>query len=215
MKKIHLILLLLIFGCKEEKYYPYPCKDGMCNMGFWIDRVVSPDTYKDQNGYHHIRYWGPNYFTVKGELDQLNDEYVVNNVPLVDTIFDSNYWIWIDNLTFTVPVYSVFSWFSDSTFNNPIPIGNITYTLDEILSQLPPLNIAGYQISPNTCWDCPYVSTLFDTHSTYTYRPQHSFYLDDRMVGDTLSVFIKVTFNTDLGESEEQEQVLNIIVDEN
>ena len=58
------------------------------------------------------------------------------------------------------------------------------------------------------------MSTLFDTHSTYTYRPQHSFYLDDRMIGDTLSVFIKVTFNTDLGESEEQEQVLNIIVDE-
>ena len=67
----------------------------MCNMVFWIDRVVSPDTYEDQNGYHHITYWGPNYFTVKGELDQLNDEYVINNVPLVDTIFDSNYWIWI------------------------------------------------------------------------------------------------------------------------
>ena len=48
------------------------------------------------------------------DLDDLNDEYVVNGVPLVDTIFDSNYWIWIDNLTFTVPVYSVFSWFYEA-----------------------------------------------------------------------------------------------------
>ena len=213
MKNIWLILILLFLGCKEEKYYPYPCKDGMCNIDFWIDPVVSPNTYEDQNGYHHITYWGPNYFTVKGELDQLNDEYVVNNVPLVDTIFDSNYWIWIDNLTFTVPVYSVFSWFSDSTFNNPIPVGNITYTLDEILSQQPPLNISGYQIHSTTDLDKPYSSTLFDTHSTYTYRPQHSFYLDENMVGDSLKVFIKVIYNSDIGERVEMEQILDMVID--
>ena len=112
-----------------------------------------------------------------------------------------------------MPVYSIFSWYTDNEFQNPIPIGNITITLDEMISKLPPLNISGYSINENTCMDCPYSSTLFGTYSKYTYKPQHSFYLGPEMKGDTLKVFIKVIFNNYLGLTEENEHVLNIIVD--
>jgi hypothetical protein len=39
------------------------------------------------------------------------------------------------------------------------------------------------------------------------------FFLGPEMKGDTLKVFIKVIFNNDLGLTEENEHVLNIIVD--
>ena len=143
----------------------------------------------------------------------MSKKYVINGVPLVETVFDSDYWIWLDNLTFVLPVYSIFSWYTDNEFQNPIPVGTITITLNEMISRLPPLNISGYSINENTCMDCPYTSTLFGTYSKYTYKPQHSFYLGPEMVGDTLQVFIKVIFNSDIGLSEENEHILKVVVD--
>jgi hypothetical protein len=75
------------------------------------------------------------------------------------------------------------------------------------------LNIAGYQITKNTCFDCPYSDRLFATYSKYTYKPRQQFYLDNRMVGDTLEVYVKATFNTDLGESVEMNHTLKVIID--
>ena len=60
--------------------------------------------------------------------------------------------------------------------------------------------------------DCPYTHILFGSYSKYTYRPQHSFYMDERMVGDSLKVFVKVIFNSDIVERVEMEHTLNIII---
>ena len=216
-----IILFIFLISCDSSNQKnldailanSYVCLDNSCQSNFEISKEVSPDHYIDDNGYSHIKFWGPKYFTVKGELSQLNDKYIINGVPLVETVFDSDYWIWLDSLTFVLPVYSIFSWYTDNEFQNPIPIGNNIITLDEMVSRLPPLNISGYSINENTCMDCPYSSTLFGTYSKYTYKPQHSFYLGPEMKGDTLKVFIKVIFNTDLGLTDENEHVLNIIVD--
>jgi hypothetical protein len=37
--------------------------------------------------------------------------------------------------------------------------------------------------------------------------------MDERMFGDSLKVFVKVIFNSDIGERVEMEHVLNIIID--
>lgn len=37
--------------------------------------------------------------------------------------------------------------------------------------------------------------------------------MDERMVGDSLKVFVKVIFNSDLGERIEMEHVLDVIID--
>ena len=212
----HLLILLicgLFISCekKYEKYYPYPCSDGNCHDVFFVN--VPFDSYLDKNGYWRVKYQGFKYFTVKGKLDVVHEEYIINEVPLVSTVFDSNYWIWIDNLSFTIPVYSVYSWFTDKEFNNPINVGNTTIYLTDIFNNSSPMNISGYQISDKTCWDCPYTDTLFGTYSKYTREPQHSFYMDERMIGDTLQVYVKVIYNTDLGWSVENEHVLDIIID--
>ena len=78
---------------------------------FEIDELVSPDVYQDSNEYWHIQHQGFNYFTIKGKLDELHPSYVINDVPLVETVFDSDYWVWIDGITFTVPLYSVLGYF--------------------------------------------------------------------------------------------------------
>ena len=130
MRKIsYIILISLFWACSQEEKTEPACVDGSCNAQFYIDELVQPDAYQDVNGYWHIFYYGPRYFTIRGELDEVNA--VINGVPLIETQYDSDYWIAFNSITFKVPTYSVLSWFTDGDFNNPISIGDIEYTLDE------------------------------------------------------------------------------------
>ena len=202
----------LLASCSKEEIAPYPCLDGDCNSRFYIDELVQPNAYQDANGYWHIEFYGPKYFTIRGEIDELADHYVINDVPLVMTEYDSDYWIVFDSLTFTVPTWSVLSWFTGGGYNNPVPVGNLEYTLTDLAQIQPPLNIAGYQIQKNFCWECPYAVTMLGTNSRYNYNPRQQFYLDNTMVGDTLKIFTKTTFNIDVGERVITEEMFNIII---
>ena len=202
MKKIIIILTVSFFwACSPEEIIRDVCIDGDCNAQFYIDELVQPNAYQDENGYWHIEFYGPKYFTIRGELDELSTA-IVNGVPLVETMYDSDYWVAFDSINFTVPTWSVLSWFTGGGYNNPVPVGNLQYTLTDIARIQPPLNIAGYQIQKNFCFECPYAETLLGSKSKYTYNPRQQFYLDNEMVGDTLQVFMKSTFNTDVGNRE-------------
>ena len=195
MSRLLLILsILLLASCSKEEIYlnPYPCLDGDCSNFFEIDPLVSPGVYQDENGYFHIEHQGYNYFTIQGQLDELHPDYVINGVPLVETIYDSNYWVWIDSLTFTVPLYSVLGYFTGGGFINPIPVGNLTYTIEDMANNFPPLNIVGYSYYPG--------STLEElgTKSNYNYTPQQQIFFDNEMVGDTAKIFIKTIFPADI-----------------
>ena len=128
-----------------------------------------------------------------------------DDVPPVPTRFS------VTRVIGTVPLYSPFG--LETQTGTRISVGNLTYDIGEIASLMEPLNIAGYQITKNTCFDCPYSERLFATYSQYTYKPRQQFYLDDRMKGDTLSVYAKATFNTDKGWREVRETELKIIID--
>ena len=210
---IYILTISLFWACSpDEMLKPYPCIDGDCNARFYIDEQVQPNAYQDVNNYWHIEFNGPKYFTIRGELDQLSDEYIINGVPLIETVYDSDYWIAFESLTFSIPIYSVLSWFSNGDWNNIIPIGNNEYTLTDLAQIQPPLNIAGYQIQKNFCWECPYAETLIGTRSKYNYNPRQQFYLDNNMVGDTLKIMTKTLFNSDIGERVEIENEFNIII---
>ena len=213
MKKLLIIgFVSLLASCSKEDITLGVCVDGDCNAQFFIDEQVQPNAYQDENGYWHIEFYGPKYFTIRGELDELSTA-VVNGVPLVMTEYDSDYWVAFDSINFTVPTYSVLSWFTGGGYNNPVPVGNLEYTLTDLAQIQPPLNIAGYQLSKHFCWECPYAETLLGTKSRYTYEPRQQFYLDNEMVGDTLQVFVKSTFNIDLGDRQVVEESFKIIVE--
>ena len=57
----------LLASCSKEEISPYPCLDGDCNALFFIDEQVQPNAYEDANGYWHIEFYGPKYFTIRGE----------------------------------------------------------------------------------------------------------------------------------------------------
>ena len=212
MKKIIIILTVSFFwACSPEEIIRDVCIDGDCNAQFYIDELVQPNAYQDENGYWHIEFYGPKYFTIRGELDELSTA-IVNGVPLVETMYDSDYWVAFDSINFTVPTWSVLSWFTGGGYNNLVPVGNLQYTLTDIARIQPPLNIAGYQIQKNFCFECPYAETLLGSKSKYTYNPRQQFYLNNEMVGDTLQVFMKSTFNTDVGNREIIEDSFKIIV---
>ena len=188
-KLIYITLISFLWACSpEELINNYPCIGGNCNVEFTIDPLVSPGVYQDINNYWHISHQGIQYFTIKGNTSELHPDYVVNGVPLIETIFDSDYWVWINGITFTVPLYSVLGYFTDSNFNNPIPIGNLTYTIEDMANNHPPLNIAGYSYNPNSD-----INSL-GTYSKYNYTPQQQIFFDNQMVGDTAKVFIKTIF---------------------
>ena len=213
MKKLLIIgFVFLLASCSKEDITLGVCVDGDCTARFFIDELVQPNAYQDENGYWHIEFYGPKYFTIRGELDELSTA-VVNGVPLVMTEYDSDYWVAFDSIHFTVPTYSVLSWFTGGGYNNPVPVGNLEYTLTDLAQIQPPLNIAGYQLSKHFCWECPYAETLLGTRSRYTYEPRQQFYLDNEMVGDTLQVFVKSTFNIDLGDRQVVEDSFKIIVE--
>ena len=215
MKKlIYITLISFFWACSpEELISPYPCLSGDCEVFFEIDPLVSPGVYQDDNGYFHIEHQGYNYFTIKGQIDELHPDYIVNGVPLVETLFDSDYWVWIDGITFTVPLYSVLSYFTNGDYLNPIPVGNLTYTIEDMANNHPPLNIAGYSINPNQCLDCPYSTTLMGTYSKYNYNPRQQIFFDNQMIGDTVKVFIKTKFNNDSGKGIEIEKEFKIILE--
>lgn len=216
LKKLVILIGIssLLVACQEEELPSiYPCLDGNCNSYFKIDPWVSPELYQDKNEYWHIKFWGPRYFTIVGQLDELHPKYVINNIPLIETQYDSDYWIIFNEIRYKMPIYSVLSWFSDGEYKKPIPIGNLEYTLTDIAKIQPPLNIAGYQIQKNFCWECPYAESALGTYSKYTYNPRQQFFLDKDMIGDTLKIMIKTTFNTDIGEQVIIEKQFKIVID--
>ena len=208
------ILILLgffsLFSCTKETIYPTPC-NGDCETSWEVvykNQFVSPNN----NGYYEIQWDDLDYFQIQGSLTPLNDEYVINGVPLVESSFDSDYWIIMDSIQFQTPMYSYLGWFNDDNLENPIPIGNYVYTMSNLMDIHPPTNIAGYQIPENFCSECPYATTLLGSHSKYNYSPRQNFMLDNEMIGDTINVFTKTLFNSDMGENEIIENNIKIII---
>jgi hypothetical protein len=213
MKKILIVLslVLVLFSCKKERIYPQPC-NGDCDASFEVIYKNLPIP-KSSDGYYRIKWDGLNYFQVKGELSTLNEQYVINKVPLIETRYDSDYWILIDTLRFTTPMYSYLGWFNDRGYNNPISIGNFTGSMVDISKSHSPLNIVGYSIPKYFCFECAYAPTLIGTHSKYTYKPKQNIVLDNEMVGDTITIFTQTLFNSDIGEREIVEKNFKIIVE--
>jgi hypothetical protein len=209
MKNLIILLsLATLISCKKKPIEPTEVCPGGCNSEFTIS---SSSASLHSDGYWHVKHVGANYFTIKGNLTQLDPKYVVNKVPLVEVNFDSNYWVLFDTIQYTVPMYSYLSWYTDKQFNNPIPIGTYTYTLKNVADVHPPLNIVGYQINPHMCWDCPYTETLLGTSSRYTYTPEQKVFFDREMIGDTATIFIQTIFNSDIGEREVNNKQLKVI----
>ena len=215
MKNLLLIFsfISLLTSCsKEEITSPYPCLDGNCDTFFEIDPLVSPGVYQDENGYWHIEHQGYNYFTIKGRLDELHPDYIINGTPLVETIFDSDYWVLTAGVTFTVPLYSVLSFFTGGEYlTHLIPIDSMTYTIVDLVQNHTPFNIAGYALHANQCLDCPYSETLIGSYSKYNTFPQQQIFFDNQMAGDTATVFIKTIFDNDFSHMVEVEKEFKVI----
>jgi len=216
MKNLFNILLLLLVvvlssSCYDPwDHYPYPCADRNCDAEFWIDTLVQPNTYIDNNGFHHIEYRGPKYFTIMAKLDKLHDFYVLNGVPLVGCAWDSDTWIAFDTLSFKIPVYNILG--LQNGQNDKINVGSLAITITDLAALHPPLNIAGYQFNKSTCYTCPSFNT--GTSTMYSYNSKQQFYLNRRMVGDTVTIWAAAFFNIDAGPKEEIQAEFKIIVDD-
>ena len=190
-------LLVILSSCTKQSIHQSPC-NGNCDGNYTVIYQGVP-IFPNANGYYEIDWNGLNYFQIEGNLTPLNDQYVINGVPLIEANFDSDYWVVFDTLRFQTPMYSYLGWFNDNTLNTPIPFGSYTYTINDLIDLHPPTNIAGYQIPKHFCTECPYAETILGSHSKYNYKPKQNFLVDDEMIGDTINVFIETVFNTEGG----------------
>jgi hypothetical protein len=189
--------ILLFASCEKETIHQTPC-NGNCGTNY-IVVYENQEIYPNSNGYYEVPWNGLEYFQVKGQLTEVNNDYVINDVPQVEAKFDSDYWVVINNLYFQTPQYSYLGWFNSTNLNRPIAFGNHTYTMNDIISLHSPLNVVGYQVPKHFCTDCPYSESLVGTYSKYNYNPTCNVLLDDEMVGDTINIFVETTFNPEGG----------------
>jgi len=207
-------IIFTLTSCEKKKVYPYPCIHEECSAKFWIDDYSNPGAYYNvEDGYWRVKYHGLGYFTIRGKLSELHDYYVINEVPLIETVYDSDYWIVFDTIAFTIPIYSYLGWFTDEGLEHPIPIGDTTYTIVQLTENASIFNVAGYTISKYTNYDRPYSSSLFGTYSKYDYEPSQNIFVNNEMVGDTVNVFIEVYFNFDIGNNVVHKHTMSIIIE--
>ena len=186
-------MALLFFSCTTEKNTEASvCKDGSCDATFVIDIAQNPGSYQDESGLWHVKYSGFNYFRIKGITDELNQEYIINGVPLMETAYDSNYFFIPGIVSWTYPVYSYLGLFSNNNLTKPIPVGYTTYTLPQLVNEYSVTNIVGYEITKHTRFDTPYASTLLATYSKYNYHPTQQIIFFKDMIGDTAEIYIEV-----------------------
>ena len=115
MKKLVLLLGVVVglVSC-EGNMEVTPCI-GKCYTEFYVDSTVNEGSYIDENGFYVVKHSGFNYFTVKGELSNMTSKYVVNGTPLVETKFDSDYFV-------------------DNTSDNNLPLNIVGYEQDGVTS---------------------------------------------------------------------------------
>lgn len=193
------LILSLIFApsCTKVTIHPNVCISGDCESQF-IVVYENQEIFPNANGHYEVEWNGLEYFQVKGQLSRLNSDYCnVDGIPFIETKFDSDYWVVFNNLYFTTPMYSFLGWFNDQGLNTPIPMGQYTYTMNDLIGLHPPLNVVGYQIPKHFCTECPYAPTIIGTYSKYNYEPTQNILLDNEMVGDTMNIFIETKFNTE------------------
>lgn len=191
-----IITALVLFGCSSDEDAQPACLNGSCNADFWIDTLGHPGTYQDNNGVWHVKHAGLNYFTVKGNLAELDPHYVINGVPLVVTAFDSNFFFTPGNVIWTYPVYSYLGLWNSNQMNTPIPIGFQTYTFPQLVTQTNIMNLAGYTIqrNPHVNVNHPAYPTYFSTYSRYTYTPQMSMPFFEDFIGREATLYIQIAF---------------------
>lgn len=197
MKKLFLLLPLL-WACEPpEQVYPDPCIE--CNTSYVIDTIQHPGTYF-QDGYWHLPYSGLQYFQLVGQLDSLHPQYVINGVPLLEVVFDSDTWYVFDTIAMRIPLYSPFtSQYTSPSFNYPLSVGDTTIY---ITNPNYIINAVGYT----------YGEYNF-TRAYHTYRPRCEVLVFDEMVGDTINVFTRTRYNYDLGIQVVVEDTVKVIVE--
>jgi hypothetical protein len=197
MKRIVLALssAILLGSCSKEVIYPAPCVD--CKLEFRVDTLVTPGARK-VGEYICVPHGKMDYFTIEAQMSEIDKAYTINKVPLIGIEWDSDYWVVFKSIGFRYSLYSPFGYvMNDGT---KIPVKDTVFTW---AGSDPPTNIVGYIYSPNRPGGI---------ETKYGYYSRKSIFFDDEMIGDTCTIYLKATWNTDLvGERKQIIDSLQII----
>lgn len=193
-----LILLPILWACEgNDTNFPEPCQE--CTTVHFIDTIQHPGTYY-QDGYWHLKYSNLQYFQLIGQLDSIHPRYVINGVPLLEVVYDSDTWYVFDTISMQIPLYSPFtSQYISPNFNYPISSGN---TVFYITNPNYIINAVGYTFG----------SVNF-VNARHTYQPRCEVLVFEQMIGDTISVYARTRYNYDTGIQKVVNDTIKVIIE--
>lgn len=177
------LIVLTLSSCEKESIAP-PCMSGDCNA------YIESTFYRDSNGYYHAELdWTSDYypyFILDVVADKTSPIYHYNNVSVVRAQFDTDsYFVLGDSIAFTISLYQ--PWLGLWTYSGvPIPYENTTVYLDQFEGTIVPV------VQDTEIYFSEQEDGRFTTKRTVGPFPP-------TMIGDTISVFMKVKW--DIGEN--------------
>ena len=202
-----ILLLFALSSCTKDVEDVNACLLGDCDFTMQIDKSSQPDSYVDENGYHHIKFFGPKYFSVKTTYSHLKSNYVIANIPLIESQWDTNMWYTlVDGTVMWTSRYSPFGDFT-ANFSFSIPTSTQPVVIPSV-SDLNELQNASGQYMRNGKRG-PAVST--SPHVDYVGK-QNFFFLPE-MIGDTLVIENRTIFAYGSDVSESVKKTIKVILE--
>ncbi len=197
MNKFYIIpTLFFLLSCSNEDALILDEDALVLDKEFVVDTQNQPNAYKDQMNYWHVDPEVGN-FTITGKLDEIYEDYEFDSIPLVETMFDSDNWMWGD-IVFSLPLYNPFREYYHNQFLQYIDVGYTEIQVCNMIKTYQLYNLAGYTMNDKYCGDCSYLGRAMGTYYSNTLNPQQSINIDNRMKGDTIEVYIRTKFTYDL-----------------
>lgn len=204
------LLIGLIFAaasCTKDTDYVTACVTGDCELTMQIDKLSQPDSYVDENGYYHIKFFGHKYFSVKTTYSQLKSNYIIGNIPLIESQWDTNMWYTlVDGIVMWTSRYSPFGEFT-ANFSFSIPTSTNPIVIPSV-SDLNELQNASGQYMRNGV-----KGPVISTSPNVDFVGKQNFFFLPEMIGDTLVIENRTEFAYGSEASEAVKKTIKVILE--
>jgi hypothetical protein len=202
-----ILLLFALSSCTKDVEDVNACLLGDCDFTMQIDKSSQPDSYVDESGYHHIKFFGPKYFSVKTTYSQLKSNYVIGNIPLIESQWDTNMWYTlVDGIVMWTSRYSPFGEFT-ANFSFSIPTSTNPIVIPSV-SDLNELQNASGQYMRNGV-----KGPVISTSPNVDFVGKHNFFFLPEMIGDTLVIENRTEFAYGSEVSETVKKTIKVILE--
>ena len=200
-------ILILLTSCSKEDIDLNPCVTGDCDFIMQIDKTSQPDSYLDDNGYYHVVFYGPKYFSVKTTYTPLKTNHIIGNIPLIESQWDTSMWFTIvGGVTMWTSRYSPFGEFT-TNFSFSIPTSTNSILIPSVVELNELQNVSGQYMRKGK------KGPVISTSPNVDFVGKQNFIFLREMIGDTITISNRTQFAYGSEVSEFIEKQIKVILE--